>query len=73
MAASALLALFVGGVAVTLVAADVRLTDAAGGAASTGLLQVRTDIGFGSVCGLNQAAAKVACRFALPVLRGLVA
>jgi len=62
MAASALLALFVGGVVVTLVAADVRLTDAAGGAASTGLLQVRTDIGFGSVCGLNQAAAKVACR-----------
>jgi len=43
-------------------AADVRITDAGGRLSNTGLLQVRTDLGFGSVCGLNQAAAQVACR-----------
>lgn len=42
--------------------ADVRITDSSGRLASAGLLQVRTDLGFGSVCGLNQAAAQVACR-----------
>lgn len=37
--------------------ADVRLVDAAGGLSSVGLLQVKTDAGFGSVCGANAAAA----------------
>ena len=41
-------------------AADVRLVDAAGGLSSTGLLQVQTDAGFGTVCGANGAAADVA-------------
>ena len=29
---------------------------------SVGLLQVRTDSGFGSVCGMNQAAGDVVCK-----------
>ena len=40
--------------------ADVRLVDAAGGLSNVGLLQVKTDAGFGSVCGANAAAADVA-------------
>lgn len=42
--------------------ADVRLVDAAGGLSSVGLLQVRTDTQFGTVCGANAAAADVVCR-----------
>jgi len=41
---------------------DVRLVDAAGSLSSVGLLQVRTENGFGSVCGANPAAADVICR-----------
>lgn len=41
---------------------DVRLVDAAGSLSSVGLLQVRTEHGFGSVCGANPAAADVICR-----------
>ena len=37
--------------------ADVRLLDAAGGLSNVGLLQVRTDAGFGTVCGASAAAA----------------
>ena len=37
--------------------ADVRLVDAAGGLSNVGLLQVKTDAGFGSVCGANAASA----------------
>ncbi len=36
---------------------DVRLVDAAGGLSNVGLLQVRTDAGFGTVCGASAAAA----------------
>ena len=39
---------------------DVRLVDAAGGLSSVGLLQVTTDMGFGTVCGANAAAAEAA-------------
>merc|ERR1711879_139224 len=42
--------------------ADVRLVDAAGSISNVGLLQVRTDAGFGTVCGANPAAADVVCR-----------
>lgn len=42
--------------------ADVRLVDAAGGLASAGLLQVKTDAGFGTVCGASASAADVICR-----------
>ena len=42
--------------------ADVRLVDANGALASVGLLQVKTDVGYGSVCGANLAAADVVCR-----------
>ncbi len=42
--------------------ADVRLVDAAGGLSSVGLLQVKTDVGFGSVCGANAAAADATCQ-----------
>ena len=42
--------------------ADVRLVDANGALASVGLLQVKTDAGYGSVCGANLAAADVVCR-----------
>jgi hypothetical protein len=38
---------------------DVRLVDAAGGLSNVGLLQVRTDAGFGTVCGASAAAADV--------------
>ena len=40
--------------------ADVHLIDAAGALSNVGLLQVKTDVGFGSVCGANAAAADVA-------------
>jgi len=39
--------------------ADVRLVDAAGGLSNAGLLQVKTDTGYGSVCGANAASAEV--------------
>jgi len=52
--------------------ADVRLVDAAGGLSSVGLLQVRTDAGFGSVCGANAAAADAIC-FMLKTLRAQAA
>lgn len=42
--------------------ADVRLLDAAGSFSNVGLLQVRMDSDFGSVCGANAAAADVICR-----------
>jgi len=45
-----------------LCSSDVRLVDASGGLSSVGLLQVRTDTGFGTVCGANAAAADVICR-----------
>ena len=41
---------------------DVRLVDETGSLSSVGLLQVKTDAGFGSVCGANPAAADVICR-----------
>lgn len=37
--------------------ADVRLVDAAGGLSNVGLLQVSTDVGFGTVCGASAASA----------------
>ena len=43
--------------------ADVRLLDAAGGFSNVGLLQVRMDTDFGSVCGANAAAADVSRAF----------
>ena len=49
---------FVGALSTT----DVRLVDGTGSLSSVGLLQVRTDAGFGSVCGANPAAADVVCR-----------
>ena len=39
--------------------ADVRLLDAAGSFSNVGLLQVRMDADFGTVCGANAAAADV--------------
>jgi hypothetical protein len=41
---------------------DVRLVDAAGSLSNVGLVQVKTDTGFGSICGANPAAADVICR-----------
>lgn len=41
---------------------SLRLLDAAGSLSNVGLLEVRTEAGFGSVCGMNAAAASVACR-----------
>jgi len=41
---------------------DVRLVDAAGALSNVGLLQVKTDGSFGSVCGANLATADVVCR-----------
>lgn len=41
---------------------DVRLVDASGSLTNVGLLQIKTDSGFGSVCGANPAAADVVCR-----------
>jgi hypothetical protein len=38
---------------------DVRLLDAAGSFSNVGLLQVRMDNDFGTVCGANAAAADV--------------
>lgn len=38
---------------------DVRLVDAAGGLSNVGLLQVKTDAGFGTVCRASAAAADV--------------
>ena len=45
-----------------LQAQGVRLIDAAGGLSYAGVVQVRTDSGFGTVCGMNQAAADVVCK-----------
>jgi hypothetical protein len=45
-----------------LQAQGVRLVDAAGGLSYAGVVQVRTDSGFGTVCGMNQAAADVVCK-----------
>ena len=42
--------------------AAVRVVDTSGFMSNSGLLQIRTDAGFGSVCGMNQAAADVVCR-----------
>lgn len=41
---------------------DVRIIDETGSVANAGLVQVRTDQGFGSVCGMNEAAADTVCR-----------
>ena len=41
---------------------DVRLVDEAGSLSSVGLVEIKTDAGFGSVCGANPAAADVICR-----------
>ena len=46
----------------TVASVDVRLVDATGNLASVGLVQIKTDTGFGSVCGANPAAADVICR-----------
>ena len=46
----------------TIASVDVRLVDATGNLASVGLVQIKTDTGFGSVCGANPAAADVICR-----------
>jgi len=43
-------------------AADVRVIDATGGTSYAGLLQVKTEFGLGSVCGMTQASASVACK-----------
>merc|ERR1712203_1265869 len=51
--------------------ADVRIVDASGVLLSVGLLQVRTGAGFGSVCGMNPAAADVVCHI-LGYARGSV-
>ena len=45
-----------------LQAQGVRIIDAAGGLSYAGLVQVSTDSGFGSICGMNQAAADVVCK-----------
>ena len=42
--------------------ADVRRVDSAGSTSSTGLAQVRTALGFGTICGMNLGAADVFCR-----------
>jgi hypothetical protein len=36
---------------------DVRLVDAAGGLSNVGLLQIKTEAGFGTVCGASAATA----------------
>ena len=43
-------------------AQGVRIIDAAGGLSYAGLVQVHTDVGFGTICGMNQAAADVVCK-----------
>jgi len=58
-------------VAGTQSSTDVRLVDGAGGLANVGLLQIKTDAGFGTVCGANAAAADVICR-AMGFARGSV-
>ena len=45
-----------------LQAQGVRIIDAAGGLSYAGLVQIQTDSGFGSICGMNQAAADVVCK-----------
>ena len=46
-----------------LSAAPLRLVGAGGSSANVGLIQVQSEGGsFGTVCGLNAAAADVACR-----------
>ena len=40
-------------------ATDMRLVDESGSVSSAGLLQVKTEAGFGTVCGANAAAADV--------------
>ena len=39
-----------------------RIIDAAGGLSYAGLVQVHTDVGFGTLCGMNQVAADVVCK-----------
>ena len=41
---------------------DVRLVDVVGDLSNVGLVQIKTDAGFGTVCGANPAAADVICR-----------
>jgi hypothetical protein len=41
---------------------DMRLVDGANSVSNAGLLQIRTDSGFGTVCRANAAAADVICR-----------
>ena len=48
--------------------ADVRVVDSAGGLSNAGLLQVKTDTGYGSVCGANAASAEVTRRKHIPSL-----
>lgn len=38
------------------------MVDSAGGLSNAGLLQVKTDTGYGSVCGANAASAEVTRR-----------
>ena len=45
-----------------LQAQGVRIIDAAGGLSYAGLVQIQTDSGVGSICGMNQAAADVVCK-----------
>jgi len=42
--------------------AGVRIVDGSGTLSSVGLVQVRTELGFGSICGLNLGAADVLCK-----------
>jgi len=42
--------------------AGVRIVDGSGALSSVGLVQVRTELGFGTVCGLNLGAADVICK-----------
>ena len=44
-----------------LQAQGVRIIDAAGGLSYAGLVQIQTDSGFGSICGMNEATADVVC------------
>lgn len=44
------------------VQSHVRILDPSGSISSKGLLQALTGKGFGSICGVNQAAAEVVCR-----------
>jgi len=44
------------------VGGNVRILDATGSPSHVGILQVRTDDGFGSVCGLTMVAADVVCK-----------